>query len=412
MIKIRYKRLVIYFFIILIFFLQFKIAARQGYILLPFEIIIGLLFFVWNKQNIKIWHKNSIMKIWSLFLIYSLAISIIIDFTYVSAYQGIIYKEIGMTFICFFAAQYVNHDYFLKAARNIGIVLSVIGDIEYVTKNSIFLRFITVESRQIMISQLGSSAARVRTVFIHPVICAVFTAFFWICLLYAPFKEPFKNVLSAISIIICILGTQSRSSWIALVCVTVIYLLKRLTVYRFRFKRNNIYLCGVICILSAVIIYFNWQNISSALSVFYERWMASFNISHVGNHNRLTMIKMGIRDWKDAGVVQKVFGGGASYAINYLRQHSIGGWSTAVDNQYLTILMDFGVIGEIVFLYLVCRVFILTVKSKNIMTEFYGMVLISLFISTFFYEMLSWTIVTMLFSFAICMLDKTIRFDK
>ena len=48
MLKIKYKRVIIYFFVIVIVLLQFRMATKQGYVLFPMEIAIAFLFFIWN----------------------------------------------------------------------------------------------------------------------------------------------------------------------------------------------------------------------------------------------------------------------------------------------------------------------------------------------------------------------------
>lgn len=84
------------------------------------------------------------------------------------------------------------------------------------------------------------------------------------------------------------------------------------------------------------------------------------------------MIRNGLNDWMRSGLIQKLFGGGATYAIDYLKNYTIRGWNTAVDNQYLTILMNFGLVGEVLFLYLAYKIATITLKAKNSKIEFWG----------------------------------------
>ena len=404
MVEIRYKRMIIYIFLIILVLLQFRMAAKQGYVLLPMELTIAFLFFIWERKKILLFRKQDPLNIWIFFLIYSLVVSVLIDLTDYSAYKGMIYRCVGMTIMVYFISLYTTHKDILIEARNVGGVFAILGTIECLTKQSIFLQFITVESRQLMSAQLGTSAARVRLIFIHPIICAVFIVFFWLCLLYRPYKIKILNYVIGVLLILSILGTQSRSSWISFMCVTMIVFGKR--VWKQHFTLNDI--CGWI-LLSAIFTFFifiSWEKVFSAVSVWWGRWIDGLNVTNAANFNRLTMIKMGINDWKEAGIIAKLFGRGATYALDYLKQHSIRGWNIAVDNQYLTILMNFGLVGEAIFTFLGIKISVITLKTKNTHIEFWGLVCISMFISSFFYEMLSWTMVTMLFSFALCMLNK------
>lgn len=407
MLKIKYKRIIIYFFVIVLVLLQFRMATKQGYILLPMEIAIALLFFVWNGRVKIPLNKKGLLFTWVLFLIYILGVSVLIDGIRISAYQNIIYKCAGMTIMAYFVSMYMNYEETLRIIRNIGGILSLLGVVECITKRSLFLQFITVESRQYMVAQLGTSAARVRLIFIQPVICAVFMVFFWLSLLYSPFKNKILNMFFGLSIIISILGTQSRSSWIAFICVTLLALKKRIKTYQF--KKNDFYGGIILLILCIVVIYSNWERLHAVFNLWWMRWVTGLNVTNASNYNRVTMIRNGLSDWMRASFIQKLFGGGASYAIDYLKDYAIRGWNTAVDNQYLTILMNFGLVGEVLFLYLAYKICIITLKSKNSKIEFWGLACISMFISTFFYEMLSWTMITMLFTLSICMLEKEIR---
>ena len=406
MLKIKYKRIIIYFFIIVLVLLQFRMAARQGYVLLPMEIAIALLFFVWNGRVRISLYKRKLLFTWVLFLIYILGVSVIIDGNRISAYQNIIYKCAGMTIMAYFVSMYMNHKETLKIIRNTGGILSLLGVVECITKQSLFLQFITVESRQYMVEQLGTSAARVRLIFIQPIICAVFMVFFWLSLLYSPFKNRILNIVFGLSIIISILGTQSRSSWIAFVCVTLLALKNKIKTYQF--KKNDFYGGVIFLILCIVVVCFNWKSLHAVFNLWWMRWVAGLNTTNASNYNRMTMIRNGLSDWMSASFIQKLFGGGATYAIDYLKNYAIRGWNTAVDNQYLTILMNFGLVGEVLFLSLVYKIGIITLKAKNPRIEFWGLACISMFISTFFYEMLSWTMITMLFTLSICMLEKEI----
>lgn len=407
MLKIKYKRVIIYFFVIVIVLLQFRMATKQGYVLLSMEIAIAFLFSIWNGRVKVYWNEKKVLFIWNLFLIYILGVSVLIDGIRISAYQSILYKCAGMTIMAYYVAMYINHEETLKNVRNAGGVLSLLGVVECVTKQSLFLQFITVESRQYMVAQLGTSAARVRLIFIQPIICAVFMVFFWLCLLYRPFKSNILNLVFGLSIIISILGTQSRSSWIAFVCVTLFALKKKIKT--FRFKKSDFYSGVILLILCIVIICFNFEKLHAVLNFWWMRWITGLNITNASNYNRVTMIRNGLNDWMRSGLIQKLFGGGATYAIDYLKNYTIRGWNTAVDNQYLTILMNFGLVGEVLFLYLAYKIATITLKAKNSKIEFWGLTCISMLISTFFYEMLSWTMITMLFTLSVCMLEKEIR---
>ena len=48
------KRMILFeIFVVILFFCQFRLAQKQGYILLFLEIIIGFIYWIWNKRKIR-----------------------------------------------------------------------------------------------------------------------------------------------------------------------------------------------------------------------------------------------------------------------------------------------------------------------------------------------------------------------
>ena len=102
----------------------------------------------------------------------------------------------------------------------------------------------------------------------------------------------------------------------------------------------------------------------------------------------------------------KSFGSGNGYAYDFLLTHPIRGWNGAVDNQYLTVLMDFGLVGIVFLFSLIYYAFKKTISSENEINQLCALCLLAMFISGFFYEMFSWIFVTLLFCLFFCILEK------
>lgn len=386
------------------FFCQFRMPAKQGYLFLPLEMMLGGLFWIWNSEKKQI--SFNAVSIYAALSIYRIILTFIMAGISFDNIKIIVYREVGMLFICY---MYVSKNscchYIITVLRNIGFLISVLGCYEFITKSSLFTKFITVESRIYFQSVVGTSAARSSIIFIHPIICGVYETTFWLCTIFFPYKKAWMNYLAKIVILIALLGTQSRSSWVSFLIVNALYLWLKKDRKNIRIKESD-FLIGIL-FLSVVsgIVVVNWRKICQEASVLLNRMLASFDSTHSGNYNRMTMIKVGLTEWKNADLAEKLFGFGNGYALSYLKAHSIKGWSTAVDNQYLTILLDNGLIGLLILLALIIYVFNKIRCCNNKIKQLSGFVIISMFISGFFYEMFTWITVTFLFCLFIGMLE-------
>lgn len=256
------------------------------------------------------------------------------------------------------------------------------------------------------IQSLGTSKTRVQTVFMHPTICGVFTMLSWLCVLFIPYKKVWLNYLARASIIVCLLGTQSRSTWIAFVLINIFCLWKKSKEKNMRLKKGTFFQICILIILGLIITVSFGEYINNFTQIIINRWRDGMNSSNAANYNRVTMIKMGIQEWMQMGIGKKIFGSGNGYASKFLFSHPIRGWNGAVDNQYLTVLLDFGLVGITFLLSLIWYILKKTITNESKISQLCGLCLLSMFISGFFYEMFSWIFVTFLFCLFLCILEK------
>lgn len=410
MLTINYKKISIICFFISIILFQFRMAGKQGYIILPLEIFLGLIIYR-KKGNFNLYKKKAI-NIYFFFIIYRIFITLFIQNGNIYLVKNIFYQELGMLLLCNIISLNISSNNCISDIRNAGFLLSGIGLYEFITKTSIFINFITVESRIIMQATLGTASARVRTIFIHPIICAVYTTIFWLCLLYKPYQKKWVNFLAGGCMILSLVGTQSRSSWISFFIVTFIFFIKNINYKKLVVRRKEIMsVISIFIILFLLSIFFK-ENIINIVEVVVKRWTDGLNVNNSGNFNRVSMIKMGLNDWNTANFGRKIWGAGFGYALKLLKSHSIRGWDIAVDNQYVSILLDYGLVGLVSFLYLIFRILKKIFLTKKYIVQFWGLCILSMCISAFFYEMFSWITVTMLFCICLCMFDKCINDEE
>ena len=101
------------------------------------------------------------------------------------------------------------------------------------------------------------------------------------------------------------------------------------------------------------------------------------------------MIRNGLKDFDSWEVFPKMFGKGYAYAFTLLQRKSIRGWKGAVDNTYLTILLDYGLIGISYLLFFIIFAF-RRIFKPDLVCRVCGLGLLSVFISGFFYDMFYW----------------------
>lgn len=403
MLTINRKIFLFEIFTMIMFFCQYRIAEKQGYIIFLLEISIGCLYWLWTT-NKKERVSQNILIYFSL-IIYKIAITLMATDT-MGTVKSILYKELGMLFLCYFLIWGCSGITIIKRIRDFGLCNAILGCYEFVTHTHIFTRYITVESR-FYNQSLGTFKTRVQTVFMHPTICGVFMMISWLCILFLPYKKTWVNYLAKVFILLCLLGTQSRSTWVAFVMINILYAWKKYRIKKIQIKREQLLQIGIVIIVALIIVVFFNEYLIKVGYVIINRWRDGMNSNNASNYNRVTMIKMGIQEWKHIKIGRKIFGSGNGYAYQFLLCHPIRGWNGAVDNQYLTILLDFGLVGIILFISLIYYVFKQAVGSDDRINQLCSLCLLSMFMSGFFYEMFSWIFVTILFCLFLCILDDT-----
>lgn len=410
MVTINKKIVLFEVFIIIMLFCQFRLAEKQGYILFPLEICIVCLFFFWNKRKLKVPTKAVLLYLF--FIIYRIICSLIMSGGEINNIKSIFYKELGMLFVCWFLIEGYSKISIIKKIRNFGFVMAILGCYEFVTHSAVFMKVVAVESRMYMQINIGTSSMRVRSIFLHPTICGVFMTLAWLCVLFMPYKKNWLNYLAKITIFLCLLGTQSRSNWIAFVIINLLYIWKKYKKKGISFEKKDIVRAVILLVTTLIIaIIFN-EYIRNIYQLVINRWIAGLDSNNAGNYNRVTMIKMGLEEWINFGIPEKIFGAGSGYAKAFLLKHPIRGWNSAVDNQYLTVLLDFGLLGLIFFLCLAGYIFRKVMVDDNEINQLCGLSLLSMFISTFFYEMFPWITVTLIFSLFLCIIEKSSMGDN
>ncbi len=400
-IKISVHLTMIIMLITIVMICRYRLENRIGYIIFPIEAIFLIICLYWDSTHIANYHilNGVCIKYYLLFAFYRILSSIVVTESVYNSTKQIVYFEIAPFFLAVFLFKIFPVVDILKIIRNTGIINSILGVYELVSHSSLFLDFISVDSRRLITGGFGTNDARVRTVFIHPIICGVFTTVIWILLIYFPFKRKWVNYCCRLATIICLIGTQSRSSWVAFFIVFLLNIFRNIHFRTLDIKKlKNLLL---ILFLTGLLILLFYDRFRTFYILITERWISGLDSNNKSNFNRVMMLRMGINDFIRNDIFHKIFGGGKEYAIKLLKNNSILGWNIAVDNSYLSVLLDYGLLGLFIFvsqiLYFCNKYF-----SKNPICQACSLSLIAIFSSGFFYDIHGWFIVDFLISIFIC----------
>ena len=395
-----------YLFVAIVCFCRYRFISSVGNVILPVEVLFILAAYITRRDRRT--QMGTIIKTYLFFVLYRIIISVLITSEMDSETRIIIYRELGVALLMMAIVEYDTVYPIVSSLRVLGVINAVLACVEYITKSNFTTKLIYNKRLIFAGAAEYSSSWRVRTVFLHPIVCAVFLTISWILLLYIPFKKMEVNCFCGLFLIIGLIGTKSRSSWISFVIITILFILKRIgTSEEKKISKNTMYLIFILFFVAGIIISLFPDRILSLLNVVVSRVEDAMNIKNASNYNRVKMISTGIKEWQRLPLKNKIWGSGASYAIDYLRTHPIKGWKVAVDNTYITTLLNYGLFGIVLFLALILECIHTFVFSKIKTHEMSALILISIFVSGFFYEIHGWLTSTICLSlFCVICSDK------
>ena len=377
--------------ILLVIILQNGFLNNLPILLLLVPIFINLYFSDWKFRR-----TNSDEKIITLYGLYLFFISLV---NINKLYDPGNVLNIFIQYILIFLSVHlcykeINIDSFFKSYRNIGIVLSILCIVEQITKVHFF---------DLILGKGGMYSEyyyRVQSIFGHAILCGVFLVILILVLHYYPYKNYYHQILANIVSILALLFTQTRSSWIACVICYAIILL----------KKNNIKLTKtkLVALLSSLFIGFillitiGQPFIQSMYSTIVSRISGSLNAGE-GQIVRIENLITSIEYWLDGNTLRMIFGTGKNGGLVFMHEHPIskfGGsfvWDSAIDNQYLTLIHETGLIGFGLFLYVVFTNIKELIVSKNDRSILLNSCMLSIDISLFFFEGFNYLSIVLLF---------------
>ncbi|MBT8912238.1 O-antigen ligase family protein [Lactobacillus delbrueckii subsp. bulgaricus] len=289
-----------------------------------------------------------------------------------------------------FLSNKVNIPLFLKDMGSVGGFLGLLGCIEGIVRYPIWHHLL---SGRLNIPNIGTSDYRTAIIFDYPIVCGGFLLFFLLCNILLPIKNNFFRYISIIGLFLAIVLNNSRSAWISLAFVLVLILFKHLHFKR-TFKARWLVII-VVALLSVFLIdAIIGVNLFTLLrSYIYSRFSGMLDAGE-GQIIRIETVEKSISYWMNGNLQKMFFGGGKNYDKVFLSMYPVvkgGGafvWNGAIDNQYITIIHESGLIGLLLILYVAITAFkrlLCCDKDDNVAMLINGSIL-SWAVVIYFYE--------------------------
>lgn len=376
-------------------------------------LIIPILLFP-NNYHIKV---GSLQKCYLGLIVYGAFITFVfigVNYNVRTSVNQII-KYFIIFFECLFLGSRMDSSRFFSYLRNIGVVLSVLACIEGLVKSP-FLH--------IMISggmMREAPGLRIISIFHTPIMCGGFLCLFLLLLIFYPFKNKgFTYICIFISALAVILN-KSRSSWIAFALILALWYFKKnnMSIKKtlrdfFLFKKKRLYLFFAITVFFLIGFAFGNNLLGNLISIIAARFSGSLEAGE-GNIIRIETVINSFKYWRNGHILDAIFGHGKNFDKIFLAAYPVikgnGSfvWDGCIDNQYITWIHEFGLIGLTLMTFVIVIAFRRIKASAEGSREliFSNLFIIFFMITTYFYESFNYQLMTILFNLFLAVSDKT-----
>lgn len=310
---------------------------------------------------------------------------------------------------------YFGKDYFydgLIKISNLMTIINIYGLIEFFYKENFLVEFMVSDrTRQIVNAFIHTSNYRTSTVFTNPIIYGNLLVIFWWINLYL-LKNHKLKILNYILILVNLYATRSRSAWLTFFITIIIYLF--VIVFRNIKINNGINNKVIIKIMTILFIFLALINIpqvqqviNSIMSRFYELNSIEGSVSATQRLGSINVVLDGVYN---GSIRSFILGNGFGSSLDYMMGITVVlvGFNTT-DNQYLSVLLDFGIVGLILISACILVPLFAEIRNDYNRSLCIIFIIISISICMYFYEIAYWPIISQLLF--ICVGAQSIR-DK
>lgn len=365
---IRFRLSNICDFLLLLFMIMVTLGAYFETNVLLVALFIGIAGFIalinWKKVIESL--NSPIVKYWWIFVFVTIISSV---FNGAGA-NKFIFAEISIFFIVFILIILGDSNSFYRLFRNFILILSLLTFITYF----IGLDFFSSIKEGTPYVTLDLKTGGMASIFEFRHYYACYLAIALLSTLRYPFPNKVLQWSSLLILSINIFLTSTRTIWFALL-VLIIFKIKLKN--KFVIKRNIIYTTLILVPFLIFII-----TTSDIFSNVWLRLIQIFESDQNFGGVRLYTLTNGtmyiLQNWPRYFFL----GGGPGFAMYWLKLNPFGFWTNAIDSQYVTIFMDFGILGLISFLIPIF--YIVLTKYRELESFHRDSMLIMAFSSLFF----------------------------
>ncbi|MHC5247726.1 O-antigen ligase family protein [Enterococcus sp. LJL90] len=358
----------------------------NSYIIIVYLAISLFLLVMKNDGFTKGFVKNKLSLVWTSFIALTFFSTIFMKRT-----GNIItsLNEICVFLIVYILTRYWNPKKYLIYFKNIILVLSIISIVGYIFNIDFFS---VLKSGTVYYSVDLNVGGGISTIFEYRHFYGVFLTISLIIQYYFSFHNIYLDFFVNSIFLFNVLLTYTRNIWVTLVICFFFLLIKH-----FRPKLKVKYIVYFYLVLFAIVlgVVFLKDSLSTVIINSLDRILAIFDYQSTstasvpifGGVRGYTLI-YGTRYIFTRGILYILFGGGSGFALNWLEQNPYNWWDAAIDNQYVTILMDTGIAGLLLIILMFSIILSSFWKSKDSLQSVFSLSLIALFIAMYFFELL------------------------
>ena len=385
---INIKFIIIKIFMFLIAF-QFLTSISTSFIdtglynLISICILFILIFvyFIYKKKLMFNKKLIYIIPIFLIFAIYNINLSIVNT------------KKIFVTFSCFFCGflfSKINNDiYTKKLLKTINYIL--LGTCIYGVVESLIGNFLDIYTVRVY-----AATYRIHSIFLHPIIFSLMMLIaFWLS--YYLIENRILKFIFCMMSLYCIVMTLTRSAWVAFVITVILNIIKRKlnkgSLFNFGKKVSKWKLIELIIILIIIFIISTKFNLLSIVNRMSLRW-GTLNNSMSVTYRSNAIYTLFASRLSDNNIIHWLIGSGyhgvqkaAANAGIYFG--TVG--NNVIDNQWISVFYDFGLIGIFVMIYIFVRSIIIFLKTKEIILKLMSLICFVCLFMGFFCDIFEWS---------------------
>lgn len=268
----------------------------------------------------------------------------------------------------------------IKAIANVIWITALFGIYEGILRSNILIHLFRTDIGNYTD---GLQIYRITSLYLQPVICA--HIFLMAILFFISQKNgDFWKYLKIITLLIALLLTKSRSSWITLCFCIALYILKR---FRKKITFSKTKALGHI-VLFIIIIFLAVKF--SVVDYILDRFNEFTSNNTYSVKQRAGTIELLLKETSKSSFFKLLFGHGHEASYYFLKNNTVFIKDfTTTDNQWLSFLYNYGLITVVIAALILLSAIVNYMTSENNMHESIYILLIASFTNMMFWESLS-----------------------